>query len=366
MQHLMAARIDNLPAAFSCERAQNSNISRLYGSTVKNNGAQLHSHKFIIYCRMKNRHRSSFKAYPRQPFRRSTSEDALITSWALYNYNAKDEPNSSKASPDNKSLPSHQSMESPPGSLEHEYSKPAEDGQEKTTFVAAFQDRNGRRTSRAGNPSMSLSQSLDGPLDGGYTMVAMGPPAALSKQFPGSAGLYMALVFALVGITTAGASLLGLNSSQEECTRCSGYGVERCHLCKCTGTIEYQGEFWHVIPCPLCLGSCMKKCSSCDGVRMKKGVPPFIQKEQFQSSKRSKKWTHVLWEVAGNSNFLYKACYHTIEDWNIWRRHSKSCRLMSFQSSRIVCYVLLILECQTQKGRRRFYPLKLYCIFYIS
>lgn len=289
MQRLMAARIDNLPAAFPCERAQNSNISRLSGSIVKNNGLQLHPQKFRVYCRMKNRHRSSFKTYTRQPFRRSSTEDALITSWALYNYNAKDEPNSSKASPDNKSPPSHQSMESPPGSLEHDDSKPVEDGQENTTFVADFQDRNGRRNSRAGNPSMSLSQSLDRQLDGGYTMVAMGPPATLSKQFPGSAGLYMALVFALVGITTAGASLLGLNSSQEECTRCSGYGVERCHLCKCTGTIEYQGEFRHVIPCPLCIGSCMKKCSSCDGVRMKKGVPPFLQQEQFQSSKKSKK-----------------------------------------------------------------------------
>lgn len=289
MQHLMAARIDNLPAAFACERAQNSSISRLSDSTATNYGMQQHPQKFRIYCRMKNRHRSPFKAHTRQPFRSSTIEDALITSWALYNYNAKDETNSSKASPDNKSPPSHQSMESPPGSFQQEDSKPAENGQESTIFIADFQDRNGRRNSRAGNPSMSLSQSLDRPLDRGYTMVAMGPPAALSKQFPGSAGLYMALVFALVGITTAGASLLGLSSSQEECTRCSGYGVERCHLCKCTGSIEYQGEFRHVILCPLCLGSCMKKCISCDGVRIKKGVPPFLQQEQFRSSKRSKK-----------------------------------------------------------------------------
>lgn len=289
MQHLMAARIDNLPAAFPCERVQNSSISRLPGSTANNYGIPQHSQKFVVYCRMKNRHRSPFKTYPRQPFRNSTLEDALITSWALYNYDAKDGPNSSKASPDNKSPPSHQSMEIPSGSFQHKDSKPVEDGQENTIFVADFQDRNGRRNSRAGNPSMSLSQSLDRPLDGGYTMVSMVHPAALSKQFTGSAGLYMALVFALVGITTAGASLLGLNSSQEECTRCSGYGVEKCHLCNCTGTIEYQGEFWHVIPCPLCLGSRMKKCKSCDGVRMKKGVPPFIQQEQLQSSKKSKK-----------------------------------------------------------------------------
>lgn len=286
MQHLMAACIDNLSAAFPCDRAQNASITRPSGSTATKFGIQLHPQKFRIYCRMKNRHRSSFKTYPRQPFRSSTIEDALITSWALYNHNA---PNSSKASPDNKSPPSHQSVEGPPGSFQHEDSKPAEDGPENTIFIAEFQDRNGRRNTRAGNPSMSLSQSLDRPLDDGYTMVAMGPPAALSRQFPGSAGLYMALVFALVGFTTAGASLLGLNSSQEECSRCSGYGVERCHLCKCTGTIEHQGEFWHVIPCPLCLGSCMKKCRSCDGVRMKKGVPPFLQQEQVQSLKKRKK-----------------------------------------------------------------------------
>lgn len=201
-------------------------------------------------------------------------EDALITSWALYKHDdGKPKPISSK-----------------PFSSGYVNSQADANGNQTTSFVADAQGNEGGRNPRIGNPSLSLSHSFDVQTSSGYIVGATGPPATLSKPFAGGAGLYMALVFALLGITTAGASLLGMNSSQEEeCTKCSGYGVEKCHLCQSTGTIKCELNTVHFIACPLCFGTLTKKCSCCDGVRMRKGVPPFLQQDQVRSSQRSNK-----------------------------------------------------------------------------
>lgn len=200
-------------------------------------------------------------------------EDALTTSWVLYNHDGV----------------KHKPISSRPISPGYKNSEAVADDNQTTNFVVHAQGSKGRRNSRVGSPSLSLSQSFDGQTSSGYIILGAGPTATLSKPFAGGAGLYMALVFALLGITTAGASLLGMNSSQEECTKCSGYGVEKCHLCQSTGIIKCELGSVHFISCPLCLGSLTKKCSCCDGVRTRKGVPPFLQQEQVKSSQRSNK-----------------------------------------------------------------------------
>lgn len=267
----MAFSFESLsPLSSVCEAAQNRGFIFRPTSRRASRGIKQRKFQFRICYSMKGSHGSH---YSHHSFRSSSIEDALITSWVLYNYDdVKPKPISSK-----------------PTSPGYENSEAVADDNQTTNFVAGAQGRKGRRSSRMGNPSLSLSQSIDGQTSSGYIIGATGPPAALSRPFAGGAGLYMALVFALLGITTAGASLLGMNSSQEECTKCSGYGVERCHLCQSTGIIKCELEYVHFISCPLCFGSLTKKCSSCDGVRIRKGVPPFMQQEQVRSSQRSSK-----------------------------------------------------------------------------
>lgn len=277
----MAVSFESLSSVSSvCERAQNCGIGfrpnsrRAISERGQNCGISFRSNSrrtiigtkkckflFRINCSGRGRHGGGLKHYSRQPFRSSSVEDDLITSWVLYKHH--------DVKP--KSIPSK------PTSPGYENSQAVADDNQTTSFVADAQGKKGRRNSRVGNPSLSLSQSFDVQTSSGYIIGATGPPATLSKPFAGGAGLYMALVFALLGITTAGASLLGMNSSQEECTKCSGYGVERCHLCQSTGTLKCELDTVHYITCPLCFGSLTKKCSSCDGVRMRKGVPPFLQ-----------------------------------------------------------------------------------------
>eukprot|EP00252_Welwitschia_mirabilis_P006558 TRINITY_DN17440_c0_g1_i1.p1 TRINITY_DN17440_c0_g1~~TRINITY_DN17440_c0_g1_i1.p1 ORF type:complete len:264 (+),score=34.08 TRINITY_DN17440_c0_g1_i1:137-928(+) len=223
--------------------------------------------KLRVCCRLKTSHSS------RNYFRKDSIEDVLTTSWAFYNFGEPLQVQQNRIG--------EQSSENLPGS---EDSKTSDGDAENSVFLPGnVRDKKGRRTSRASNPSMSLSRSLDLQLNGGYTAEAPLRPATLSKQFPGTAGLYMALVFALLGVATAGASLLGLSSSQEECAKCAGYGVERCHLCNGSGIIEFERDFKDVIPCPLCIGSGLEKCPACDGLRRKKGVPPFLQQETLST-----------------------------------------------------------------------------------
>eukprot|EP01018_Ginkgo_biloba_P002042 Gb_02286 [translate_table: standard] len=287
----MAVSIDMLPA-FPCHRVLNSGLLRYSGSTIYN----IQRYGRGIDCCLRSKHGylplTHLRERADQRFRSSSLADGLLYSWTLPSLSS-DESRSSKITFDNESPNSLQSTGSTPSSLPEENSMETVDN--RTIFGDNFQGRNARRSYRARNPPMTLSQSFDSSLrqiNSGYTKEAIGPPDAAARKLPGGARFYMALAFALLGVTTAAkkaAYFLRIHASQEKCMKCSGYGVERCNLCEGRGIIEWEDEFMNVIPCPLCFGSCTEKCSSCDGLRMKRGVPPFLQQEHVQSSEKTTK-----------------------------------------------------------------------------
>ncbi|KAJ7555793.1 hypothetical protein O6H91_05G055300 [Diphasiastrum complanatum] len=120
-----------------------------------------------------------------------------------------------------------------------------------------------------GAPSMSLSiGSSIGGRTSRYTMNALGPSTTGPAKVEGVAGVFMVLTVAALGITRA-----LFNHSQvpqKLCSNCNGGGVERCDICNGCGEIKWEGKLQHSDPCPLCFGSCVRKCSVCCGRRFER------------------------------------------------------------------------------------------------
>jgi len=131
-----------------------------------------------------------------------------------------------------------------------------------------------RRTARARPPSMSLSQGFSSSArrSVSHTIGAVGHPVTVVK-LPGPMGFVMAFAVAALGVKTAVAKQ---GAPQKVCEKCEGYGVQQCHVCQGRGVLIWEGKLRHTDPCPLCFGSCLKKCSNCGGIKMKKGVPPAL------------------------------------------------------------------------------------------
>ncbi|KAG0564871.1 hypothetical protein KC19_8G146600 [Ceratodon purpureus] len=135
-----------------------------------------------------------------------------------------------------------------------------------------------RRSMRARPPSMSLSQgfSSSGRRSETHTVGAVGYPVNTTR-LPRPIGFAMAFVVAALGLKTAAEKQGFLPSTpQKVCEKCDGYGVQLCHVCQGRGVLTWEGKLRHTDPCPLCFGNCLKKCSSCGGVKIKKGVPPAV------------------------------------------------------------------------------------------
>lgn len=135
----------------------------------------------------------------------------------------------------------------------------------------------GRARARARPPSMSLSQGFSsvGRRAVSHTVGAVGHPLSNSKV-PGPIGFVMAFAVAVLGVKTA-VEKQGLlpGTPQKICEKCDGYGVQQCHVCRGRGVLTWEGKLLHKDdPCPLCFERCVEKCSSCGGVKVKKGLPP--------------------------------------------------------------------------------------------
>lgn len=146
------------------------------------------------------------------------------------------------------------------------------------------------RSARARPPSMSLSQGLAtvGRHAVSQTVGAVGNPVHRAKV-PGPIGLMMALAVAVLGLKTAVEKQGALSGTpQKLCEKCDGYGVRPCHVCKGLGTLTWEGKLLHTDPCPLCFGRCVKKCSSCGGVKIKRGPPPALLQPQLNVGSNSK------------------------------------------------------------------------------
>lgn len=134
-----------------------------------------------------------------------------------------------------------------------------------------------RARARARPPSMSLSQGFSsvGRRAVSHTVSAVGHPLG-SAKVPGPIGFVMAFAVAILGVKTA-VEKQGLlpATPQKICEKCEGYGVEQCHICKGRGVLTWEGKLLHKDdPCPLCFGRCVEKCSSCGGMKIRKGTPP--------------------------------------------------------------------------------------------
>lgn len=131
-----------------------------------------------------------------------------------------------------------------------------------------------RRTARARPPSMSLSQGFSSSArrSVSHTIGAVGHPVTVGK-LPGPMGFVMAFAVAALGVKTAVAKQ---GAPQRVCEKCEGYGVQQCHICQGRGVLIWEGKLRHTDPCPLCFGKCLKKCSNCGGIKMKKGLPPAL------------------------------------------------------------------------------------------
>lgn len=55
-----------------------------------------------------------------------------------------------------------------------------------------------------------------------------------------------------------------------QCPSCRGYGMRRCSVCDGRGTVQWEGKFTHVDPCPLCFGRRVEPCPICGGIRTRK------------------------------------------------------------------------------------------------
>lgn len=52
---------------------------------------------------------------------------------------------------------------------------------------------------------------------------------------------------------------------KQRCPRCSGFGIERCHLCRGSGFVERQKPMLDVILCPACVSNRYFNCAMCSG-----------------------------------------------------------------------------------------------------
>eukprot|EP01025_Chloroclados_australasicus_P000646 TRINITY_DN10267_c0_g1_i6.p2 TRINITY_DN10267_c0_g1~~TRINITY_DN10267_c0_g1_i6.p2 ORF type:complete len:267 (-),score=8.30 TRINITY_DN10267_c0_g1_i6:435-1160(-) len=49
------------------------------------------------------------------------------------------------------------------------------------------------------------------------------------------------------------------------CSKCHGFGIERCDLCSGSGFVNWEGKFQHLEPCPLCCSKRYVRCTQCGG-----------------------------------------------------------------------------------------------------
>jgi len=145
-----------------------------------------------------------------------------------------------------------------------------------------------KRSARARPPSMSISQGFSSHVRRSMSHSvggAVGHPLNNMAKLPGPIGFAMALAVAALGLKTAVAKQGFLpGSPQKVCEKCEGYGVQQCHVCQGRGVLNWEGKLRRTDPCPLCFGSCLKKCSNCGGAKMKKGIPPaMVSKLQLKA-----------------------------------------------------------------------------------
>lgn len=57
---------------------------------------------------------------------------------------------------------------------------------------------------------------------------------------------------------------------EEQCPACRGYGMRRCSVCDGRGTVQWEGKFTHVDPCPLCFGRRVEPCPICGGTKARR------------------------------------------------------------------------------------------------
>lgn len=186
-----------------------------------------------------------------------------------------------------KRIPTHESLDT----LEKP-SSPSHKDTSKATLFAEGQDLDLRRSQRVAPSYLSVSQSSrtsQRVMRNGSTIQLATIPLQM-KDIKETPSVFMAFIAIILGLATVlqKGGLLGIaNAPTKICSRCNGYGIELCDLCKGRGGITWEGKLRHIDPCPLCFGSRTKKCSDCGGVRVQKGVPPFLQqKARLNSSKK--------------------------------------------------------------------------------
>lgn len=139
-------------------------------------------------------------------------------------------------------------------------------------------DLGARRSARYQPQTMSLTQGFRFVANQGVSCAigVAGRPIANATKIGGPTGLMMGLAVAGLGIATAIQKVSEPHSEQKLCSRCDGYGVERCDVCAGAGKITWEGKVHRTNPCPRCFGSRLKKCPRCDGCRVKKDSAPVL------------------------------------------------------------------------------------------
>jgi hypothetical protein len=59
---------------------------------------------------------------------------------------------------------------------------------------------------------------------------------------------------------------------RERCTKCGGFGIVRCSLCRGSGFVLYEKKLQHSDPCPLCTARRYIRCGMCHGSGRRKLV----------------------------------------------------------------------------------------------
>ncbi|XP_024359337.1 uncharacterized protein [Physcomitrium patens] len=148
-----------------------------------------------------------------------------------------------------------------------------------------------KRSARCRPPQMSISQGFSsaGRRAVSHTAVPAGHPLH-SVKLPGPMGIVIAFSVAALGLKTAVKNQGFMpGTPQKVCEKCDGYGVQSCHVCQGRGILTWEGKLRHTDPCPLCIGRCIEKCSSCGGVKRRKGLPPALESSlsiKFGSNKK--------------------------------------------------------------------------------
>lgn len=168
-----------------------------------------------------------------------------------------------------------------------------QDGSKNALATDRRQELDLRRRRYSTNPSyLSVSQSARKrrqTIRNGATIQLADRASETVKGVHGPTGVYMSFAVLILGITAVlQQGLLGVtNSPTAICSNCDGYGVEPCDICGARGTIVWEGKLTRADPCPLCFGSCTRKCRSCGGIRVKKGLPPIVQQLAQKSMRRN-------------------------------------------------------------------------------